>query len=166
MRKDIEEKYLSLFKEGESLTQKEVAARLNVTVASASRNLRYFYEKGILRVDQVPGMSMRYFRTENSKLLRSPNGDPLIRLYFPDVSLRDVTEILNELAVALTTTLFKNSEGPARERYQEALSTTVIPAFRRLSLLSEILRDATPEQIKETLATFSQRKKDEGESYF
>lgn len=144
MRQDIQNKYLYLFKSGESLTQKEVAAQLKVSIASASKNLRNLYERGLLNTDARPGMSLRYSAKKDFEVIRTMNGNPLYHLY--DISFKEesASDHINAYIKSLVSNFIDGDVTP------DDIRNDTLEALRALSQLFEILASATPGQIKAT----------------
>lgn len=143
MQKETQEKYLSLFNSGEFLTQKEVATRLSITVSAASRNLRYLYERDLLKTKASPGMSLRYSRTKDFEVIRTPAGNPLYSLY--DASLSKEEENALFLKLARTTSTHFIDSDLNREDISAFIKTT-----KNLLLLLEILENSSPDQLRAT----------------
>lgn len=141
VRKEQQDRILSLFREGEPLTQRQVAELLRVTVSAASKSLRYLYESGKLRVETRPGHAMRYYKV-TSGVLRSPGGKPLSEYYVSDCSV-DMPFHWLELVKAVTT---KTLNG----EFTHADLVGFRDTAKGLILLSEILINATPEEIAAT----------------
>lgn len=145
MNRETQHRYLSVLNQGESLTQKEVAARLGVTVSAASRNLRTLYEKGLLKTKASPGMSLRYSRTKDFEVIRKTDGSPLYLLYSENFKgeVNPYTHYDN-FVQSIVSKFIDGDIIPAEIR------EVAIPTISRLSKLFEILANASPGQIQAT----------------
>lgn len=157
MTTGAKERILKFLKKNPNASQREISESLGMHRSSVTKLVRELYERGFLIIIQKPGMSMRYSLSEDSDVLRSPNGEPLYLLYFPsEPDSLSIPASLDSFVKALVRDILECSPETLKDT-QEVYVTVTIPALKRLILLCEILANASPEQFKATLEAYEKK---------
>lgn len=147
MKKENQDRYLSIFKKGVPITQKEVAERVGVSLTASSRALKFLTESGKVTVIHSPGMSMRY--SLNSDLvLRTPKGTK-VSLYYREGELQDYSVFLEGLMTTTTTNILNSSSEENLSIRKKSMADT-LAMLKSISPLWDLLLSATYEQVEAT----------------